>query len=130
MAVSTRSASTRIVLVIGKLRSPRMLAANPSKPAGINLAHKVSVESDAARAPRLMLCTLVAEPFDSDEWVFEPKYDGLRVLVESDGKRVRLTSRDGKSQDAQFPDVRAAALKPAHAIKRAGIDRSRLSTIA
>ena len=36
-------------------------------------------------APLPMLCTLVAEPFDNPAWIFEPKYDGLRVLGRFDG---------------------------------------------
>src|SRR3954452_17838033 len=52
-----------------------------------------------------MLCTLVAEPFDHPDWVFEPKLDGLRVLCRFDGREVQLISRNGKSQNFQFPDV-------------------------
>ena len=63
------------------------------------------------RTVELMLCTLVAEPFDDADWIFEPKLDGLRVLCRFDGKRVTLISRNGKSQDFQFPDVVAALTK-------------------
>src|SRR4051794_2206792 len=55
--------------------------------------------------PGLMLCTLVADPFDSPDWIFEPKYDGLRLLVRFDGWDVRLLSRNNLPQDFQFPDV-------------------------
>ena len=64
-----------------------------------------------------MLCTLVAEPFDHPDWVFEPKLDGLRVLGRFDGRKLDLISRNGKSQNFQFPDVaealRAALDRPA-----------------
>src|SRR5439155_16065006 len=62
------------------------------------------------QVPALMLCTLVAEPFDDPKWVFEPKLDGLRVLCQVEGQRVRLVSRNGKDQTAPFPDI-AEALK-------------------
>ena len=52
-----------------------------------------------------MLVTLVDKPFDDPDWVFEPKYDGLRVLARFDGKSVELISRNDKSQNLQFPDV-------------------------
>jgi bifunctional non-homologous end joining protein LigD len=52
-----------------------------------------------------MLCTLVAEPFDNPEWMFEPKFDGLRVLGRFDGRQVVLVSRNGKSQNLQLPEI-------------------------
>jgi DNA ligase D-like protein (predicted ligase) len=63
------------------------------------------------RDVQLMLCTLVPNPFDDPDWIFEPKLDGLRVLCRFDGKRVTLISRNEKSQDFQFPDVVAALRK-------------------
>jgi DNA ligase D-like protein (predicted ligase) len=63
------------------------------------------------RDVQLMLCTLVPDPFDDPDWIFEPKLDGLRVLCRFDGKRVMLISRNEKSQDFQFPDVVAALRK-------------------
>jgi bifunctional non-homologous end joining protein LigD len=59
-----------------------------------------------------MLCSLVAEPFDSPEWIFEPKYDGLRVICRFDGSQLQLISRNDKPQNLQFPDV-VSALKRA-----------------
>ena len=57
------------------------------------------------RRYELMLVTLVEKPFDDPEWIFEPKYDGLRVLARWDGKKVELLSRNYKSQNIQFPDI-------------------------
>src|SRR5437764_11510701 len=61
-----------------------------------------------------MLCTLVDKPFDSPDWIFEPKFDGLRILARFDGKKITLQSRNEKPQEFQFPDIveaLAAALK-------------------
>src|SRR5947208_10090243 len=55
-----------------------------------------------------MMATIVAEPFDHPDWLFEPKFDGLRVLASFDGRGVTLISRNDKPQEAQFPDVAAA----------------------
>jgi bifunctional non-homologous end joining protein LigD len=57
---------------------------------------------------RPMLATLVDGPFDRDGWAFEVKWDGFRSLAEVKGGRVRLVSRNGKSQNARFPTVVAA----------------------
>jgi bifunctional non-homologous end joining protein LigD len=46
-------------------------------------------------AYRPMLATLVNEPFDDKEWVFETKWDGFRLITEKRGKTVRLWSRNG-----------------------------------
>jgi bifunctional non-homologous end joining protein LigD len=63
-----------------------------------------------------MLCTLVAEPFDDPGWLFEPKFDGLRLIVRFDGRQLSLMSRNGKEQAIAFPDLadalRAALRKP------------------
>jgi DNA ligase D-like protein (predicted ligase) len=55
-----------------------------------------------------MLASLAAEPFDHADWVSEPKYDGLRVLVRFDGEELILISRNGKAQNFQFPEVAEA----------------------
>ena len=62
--------------------------------------------------PAVMLASLAAEPFDHPDWISEPKYDGLRVLARFDGEELTLISRNGKSQNFQFPEV-AAVLRDA-----------------
>jgi bifunctional non-homologous end joining protein LigD len=59
-----------------------------------------------------MAATLVDRPFDHPDWVFESKFDGLRVQVRFDGRNLTLLSRNDKPQEAMFPDV-AAALRTA-----------------
>ncbi len=63
------------------------------------------------RSVRPMLATLEDAPLESDGLVYEPKYDGIRALVEIDpGRRapVRMWSRLGNEKTAQFPDLVAA----------------------
>lgn len=57
---------------------------------------------------RPMAATLVDRPFDHPGWVFEPKFDGLRVLVRFDGRQLTLISRNDKPQEALFPEVAGA----------------------
>jgi len=70
---------------------------------------------------RPMLATLEPAPLTSPGLVYEPKYDGIRALVEIDpGRRapVRIWSRLGNEKTAQFPDL--AALFERYARKRKG----------
>ena len=54
-----------------------------------------------------MLAKRVAELPEGPEWIFEPKWDGFRVLVFRDGDELLLQSRDEKPLDRYFPDLRA-----------------------
>ncbi len=42
---------------------------------------------------------------DGAGWIFEPKWDGFRVLVFCDGDELRLQSRDAKALDRYFPEL-------------------------
>jgi ATP-dependent DNA ligase len=57
-----------------------------------------------------MLAKRVAELPDGDGWIFEPKWDGFRVLVFRDGDELLLQSRDQKPLDRYFPELREALL--------------------
>jgi bifunctional non-homologous end joining protein LigD len=52
-----------------------------------------------------MPATLAAGPFDHPDWIYEPKFDGLRVLGRFDGHALTLLSRNGQAQDFRFPEV-------------------------
>jgi bifunctional non-homologous end joining protein LigD len=58
-----------------------------------------------------MLATLVAKPFDEPGWVYEEKYDGIRLLAYKEGKRISLLSRNDIDRTGSFPDVVAAVAK-------------------
>ena len=45
------------------------------------------------------------------EWFHEIKFDGYRLRVERDGKRVRLITRGGHDLTIRFPWIAQAALK-------------------
>jgi ATP-dependent DNA ligase len=47
---------------------------------------------------------------EGDDWIFEPKWDGFRVLVFRDGDEILIQSRDEKPLDRYFPEL-AAPLK-------------------
>jgi bifunctional non-homologous end joining protein LigD len=55
-----------------------------------------------------MLATLVKEPFDHPDWLFEVKWDGYRALAEIREGQVSLYSRKQISLKNRFPPVVAA----------------------
>ncbi|MFN2543659.1 MAG: non-homologous end-joining DNA ligase [Actinomycetota bacterium] len=67
-----------------------------------------SEELSAGTAPPSYL-PMMAEgghkAFDDDGWRFEPKLDGVRTLVSIQGEDVRLISRKGRDQSAQYPEL-------------------------
>src|SRR3954454_14786760 len=59
-----------------------------------------------------MLASLADAPLVDPQLVYEPKYDGIRAIVEVAPKgRVRLWSRLGNDKTAQFPEITAALEK-------------------
>src|SRR5579871_5015173 len=52
-----------------------------------------------------MLAKRVEEIPSGSGWIFEPKWDGFRVIVFRDGSEVLLQSRDAKPLNRYFPEV-------------------------
>ncbi|MEX2154169.1 MAG: DNA ligase D [Gemmatimonadaceae bacterium] len=65
-----------------------------------------------------MLATAGKEIPAGDEWVFEPKYDGIRIiaLVTPDG--VALMTRNGHDKCRQFPEIAACLRELARTLRR------------
>jgi ATP-dependent DNA ligase len=57
-----------------------------------------------------MLAKLVDELPQGENWIFEPKWDGFRVLVFRDGREWLLQSRDLKPLNRYFPELEAPLL--------------------
>jgi bifunctional non-homologous end joining protein LigD len=70
---------------------------------------------------RPMLATLAEPPLAGRNLVFEPKFDGIRALVEIDpaaaGRPVRIWSRLGNDKTSQFPSVASALAALGKAVK-------------
>jgi DNA ligase D-like protein (predicted ligase) len=61
-----------------------------------------------------MAATLTRERFQTSDWVFERKLDGIRMLAFKHGKSVELLSRNRLCQNASYPSVvEAVAALPA-----------------
>ena len=57
-----------------------------------------------------MLASLADAPLEDAQLVYEPKYDGIRAIVDvpAGGRGVRLWSRLGNEKTAQFPEISGA----------------------
>ena len=69
---------------------------------------KAPVRAVAAREQAFMLATLAEEAPEGDEWLFEIKYDGVRVLAERAGDRVTLLGRSGQVVTGRYPEIVSA----------------------
>lgn len=52
-----------------------------------------------------MLATLHDTPFSDENWIYERKFDGIRLLVFRDGDHVELYTRNGKLRNDHFPEL-------------------------
>lgn len=58
-----------------------------------------------ATHPAPMMAVPVDAPFDDPDWGFEPKWDGVRAIVEVSDGQVRMWSRNGNEISAAYPEV-------------------------
>lgn len=58
-----------------------------------------------------MLATLVDKPFSKPDWVFEEKYDGVRILAYKEGEKVSLISRNAIDRTDRYPAIAAEIAK-------------------
>ena len=53
----------------------------------------------------MTLAKTIGEPFDNDKWLFEIKYDGVRVLAIREGENTHLYARSGTDITNRYPEV-------------------------
>ena len=92
-------------------KAPHWISSKKSAAGERPAAKKASARAKRDKVPVIktpMLATLVDEPFDDPEWLFEIKWDGYRAIctVGEDGK-VELISRNGLDFLAKFPQLEA-----------------------
>jgi len=58
-----------------------------------------------------MLATLVKEPFDRPGWIYEEKYDGVRILAYKEGAHITLMSRNDIDRTNRYEQVAKAVSK-------------------
>jgi bifunctional non-homologous end joining protein LigD len=55
-----------------------------------------------------MLATLVPNPFHKPNWVYEGKYDGIRILAYKEGQEISLITRNDVNRASDFPKIATA----------------------
>ena len=55
-----------------------------------------------------MLATLVPRPFHKPNWVYEEKYDGIRIFAYKEGNKLSLRTRNDIDRVSGFPNLAAA----------------------
>jgi bifunctional non-homologous end joining protein LigD len=76
------------------------------------MIHRMSPPSDPTREPvprdlrPMMAVASERLPRDEENWAFEMKWDGMRVLLTVEGGRLTLTSRRGNDVTARYPELR------------------------
>jgi bifunctional non-homologous end joining protein LigD len=68
-------------------------------------------ESTGGKLPMPMLASpgVVGELGDADEWAYEMKWDGVRIIAEVSHGQVRLSSRNGIDVTSTYPELRDLA---------------------
>ena len=78
------------------------------KKSSTKLPDIVDIKSSKSKMPhgiKPMLATLVSEPFDNNDWIFEIKWDGFRAITEIENGKVRMYSRNNISFNDRFPEI-------------------------
>jgi len=73
----------------------------------INLAN--AEKGPMPRSLDPMKAQLVDEPFDNDRWLFEVKWDGIRLISFIDNGEVSLQTRAGRIVDSEYPQLQAVS---------------------
>ncbi len=68
-----------------------------------------AVKAEMPAVVRPMLATAVDQPQDSDEWLFEIKWDGVRAVAFAENGRLRLQSRTLRDLTPHYPELAEAA---------------------
>ena len=87
---------------------------HPKKRKITNSTHEIPLKV------RPMLAYPVDKAFDSDEWVFEIKWDGVRAITYIHDGSIRIESRKGNNITKKYPDI-YSSLKDMNVAKRSAI---------
>lgn len=53
-----------------------------------------------------MMPTLSFHIPEGEQWLYEPKYDGFRAILQADEDRISLMSRNGNDLSPSFPEIK------------------------
>ncbi len=87
---------------------PRRSSSVSSSERGSRASSSSGSELEGAPALEPMYASVGHGVPEGDNWTFEPKYDGIRVLAYVSDGAVRLMTRNENDKSAQFPEVVSA----------------------
>ncbi len=98
------------------LAKPQKASKKKETGRSVNKTSKDNLLKDARKSKlpvdiKPMLATLVDEPFDDPDWVYEVKWDGYRCLASVNEQEVELISRNKKSFNDKFYPIYQALQK-------------------
>jgi bifunctional non-homologous end joining protein LigD len=101
--------------------TPRKMAAKAkAAPSRATAAKSVRNRAVSLASLEPMLASVGSAIPAGDNWTFEPKFDGIRVLAFATDSAVKLVTRNGNDKTQQFPEVaaalRALAVKVKHSL--------------
>jgi bifunctional non-homologous end joining protein LigD len=91
----------------GKKKSRGAVEVKGESPADVSGAHRAPMPS----AIHPMLATLVDNPFDDEQWLYEVKWDGYRAVCFLKDGAARLVSRNQNDLTIEFPEIARAVEK-------------------
>ncbi|QJD92727.1 DNA ligase D [Duganella dendranthematis] len=87
-------------------------AAVPAAPPRAGAAERAAPKAALPETLSPQLATLVdAPPAAAEDWIFEVKFDGYRILARIDGKDIRLVTRNGNDWTHKLQPLHAALSK-------------------
>jgi bifunctional non-homologous end joining protein LigD len=108
---------------VGKMASrsakprPRVRAGDDTRRAGVSASQIEKLPAVPPKYVPPMLATLVENPPEGDEWLFEIKWDGYRAVAVKKDRGVELFSRTGRNVTAEFAAIaRAVQQVPATSV--------------
>ena len=91
---------------VSRLPSPVSKASPVSRlPSPVRKSFPVKKSASSVRGLTPMLASVGSIVPVGDDWAFEPKYDGIRVLAFADGDAVSMITRNDLDKARQFPEI-------------------------
>ncbi|MGE4232891.1 MAG: non-homologous end-joining DNA ligase [Bacteriovoracia bacterium] len=78
---------------IPRLTSSKKITKSNHETTPKGISKKTPASSNMLRKVKPMLARVASEPFDQDDWIFEPNNDGIRIIAEIENGKVHLYSR-------------------------------------
>jgi bifunctional non-homologous end joining protein LigD len=72
---------------------------------GYNELREKMLETKRPTIIKPMLATLIKQPFTDDDYVFEIKWDGYRIIAFCNNDNVKLQSRGGEDYTRKYPSI-------------------------